>query len=174
VVQINRQPAQLADLQPGQRVRVLVETDNGRRAALAIAARGPLPFQAKSSPAPLDPNAVSGTLQRVALSDREIVVVGRGSNGQESETTFAVPDNAAISRDGKPIKLDDLKEGEHVSVRSEQRDGKMSAAAIQAGGSAVAQDAGKNSRIERIRRFLQTADYFLKQLSEQENGNSKP
>lgn len=178
-IEVGHQPATVADLRPGTRVRVLYEARDGRRFALAIAARAPLgvviaakPGAAAASTAPADPNATVGSLQRVALSDREIVVVGPAKAGLEEETTFVVPESAAVTRDGKSVKLEDLKEGEHVSVRGEKKDGKMVASAV-AAGAPPASDPARTSRVERIRRFLQTADYFLQQISEGQGGPQK-
>lgn len=172
-IEVGHQPATPADLRPGARVRVLYELRDGRRLALAVTVRAPLglsvtaakPGAPAAPAAPADPNAAVGTLQRVALTDREIVVVGPAQAGLEEETTFIVPETATIMRDGRPVKLEDLKEGERVSVRGEKRDGKLVASAITVGMAPLA-DPSRMSRVERIRRILQTADYILQRISE--------
>ena len=69
---------------------------------------------------------MTGVLQRVALTDREIVVIGPGAKGEpELESILTVPEDARITKDAKPAKLEDLKEGERVVVRTEKRGDKM-------------------------------------------------
>jgi Cu/Ag efflux protein CusF len=189
-IQLGHDAGHVADLKPGDRVRVFYEHRDGQRIAVSVSTRGlgklplenlgkllqqepPISAPANSPAAATDPGAVTGTLQRVALSDREIVVVGPGAGGQEAETTFAVPESTAIVKDGKPLKLEDLKEGERVAVKGEKKNGKMTAQAIQVGTGPMAQEPAKNSRVEKLRRLLQMADYFLQQMSEQ-NGGPKP
>ena len=75
---------------------------------------------------PEDANAIRGVLQRVAVTDREIVTVGPNSKGEEEvETTISVPQSASITRDGQPIKFEDLKEGQSVIVHADSRNGKI-------------------------------------------------
>jgi hypothetical protein len=112
-------------------------------------------------------------LIRVALTDREIVVIGPGPGGEaETETTLMVPEEARISRGEKAVQLEDLKEGERVVVKTEKRDGKWAAVSIQAGGPA-APAAARGRRIERVRQILRMVDGFLEQLAEQ-RGHSDP
>ena len=96
-------------------------------------------------------------MQRVALTDREIVVIGGDG---KSETTFSVPESAKIVKNDKSVKLDDLKEGDKVAVVGEKRDGKRLASTIQVGGSGVPAGADK-SRVARLRSILQMVDQFL-------------
>jgi 3-dehydroquinate synthase class II len=189
-IQLGHDAGNVADLKPGDRVRVFYENRDSRRVAVSVSTRGlgklplenlgkllqqepPLNAPANAPAVPMDPGAATGTLQRVALSDREIVVVGPGPGGQEAETTFAVPESTAIVKDGKPLKLEDLKEGERVTVKGEKQHGKVTAQAIQVGAGPIAQESAKNPRVEKLRRLLQMADYFLQQMSEQ-NAGPKP
>jgi hypothetical protein len=163
---VDRKPGTSADLRPGARVRVLYEMRDGKRVALAITAHG---GTKPSGPAamPTDDKTVAGKLIRVALTDREIVVLTPGPR-EEIETTLTVPENAEIKMDQTAIKLEDLKEGERVVVRTDKRDGKLIATSILVGGVAPAGD----RRIERLRQLLKLADELL-QKAEQER-NRKP
>jgi hypothetical protein len=163
---VDRKPATVADLRPNARVRVLYEMRDGKRVALGITAHG---GAKPSSPAamPADDKTVIGKLIRVALTDREIVILSPGPR-EEIETTLAVPENAEIKKDQKAIKLEDLKEGERVAVRTDKRDGKLIAMSIQVGGVAPTGD----RKIERLRQLLKLADELL-QKAEQEC-NRKP
>lgn len=139
---IGGQPAKLSDLSPGRRVRVAFEMRDGKPTAQVIRSLGlnllqPQPA-APQPTAPKEGEGVAGTLQRVASTDREIVVIGPGAKGAETETTIAVPEEAAITRAGKKITLDDLKEGETVTVKTESQKGKLTAASIQVGQAAPA------------------------------------
>jgi hypothetical protein len=163
---VDRKPATIADLQPGARVRVLCEMREGKLLALGITAHGGVK-PASPVAMPADGNTVSGKLIRVALTDREIVVLSPGPR-EEIETTLAVPDTAEIKKDQKAIQLEDLKEGERVVVRTDKRDGKLIATSIQVGGVAPTGD----RKIERLRQLLKLADELL-QKAEQEC-NRKP
>src|SRR5262249_40040689 len=89
-VLFGRQAGQLSDLAVGKRVRVGLETPTGQAVALVIHALGAKP--APGAPVTSDANTVSGVLRRVALTEREIVVISPGPGG-EKETALAVPDN---------------------------------------------------------------------------------
>jgi hypothetical protein len=151
---IGRKPAKLTDLVTGKRARVFFEAQGKDRVAIRISmadgsalgevlrnltgglqSSEPAPPQAiESKKLPSDLSSVSGTLQRVARTDREIVVVSPGpSKNSEVETTFLVPENAKISRGQKALQLKDLREGEQVVVTGEKRDGKLTAKAIEVG-----------------------------------------
>jgi Cu/Ag efflux protein CusF len=194
---LGREPAKLEDLQTGDRVRVYYENRNNQRTALSITdlsllprlpagntppERGPAPnAPAEKAPAgnatvppPLGPNTIAGRLVRVGLTEKEIVVVSPGAQGaKEAESTLLIPPDVKISKDQKPLKLEELKEGEAVTVRTEKRDGHLVAAEIQTGGAATAAmptpppAPPPNQRIEKIRQALKIADWFLQQLQEQ-------
>src|SRR5262249_52953268 len=148
--------------QPGDRVRLHYENRNNQRVALSITdlsllprlpaggnagpERVPAPAPAEKAPAgnaappsPLPANTIAGRLARVGLTEKEIVVLAPGAQGtKETETTLLIPANVKISKDQKPLKLEELKEGEQVTVRTEKRDGHLVAAEIQTGGTASA------------------------------------
>jgi hypothetical protein len=188
-IQLGREPGKLEDLQAGDRVRLFFENRNNQRVALSIT---DLSFRPKAGlggsapadnapnqpPAPaagpnpaLGSNAIAGRLIRVGLTEREIVLLSQGSQGgKEAETTLLVPSDVKITRDQKLVKLEDLKPGEQVTVRTEKREGHMVAAAIQSGGSVTAtapSPPSENRRIERIRQVLKLADWILQQVEEQ-------
>jgi hypothetical protein len=170
-IQVGRQPAAFGDLQPGQTVRILYEVQDGRRVALGIAAHGiakkPV---APSGEAVVDPNGIRGALVRVAVSDREIVVMV-GVGGSEKEMTFQVAEPCKITKDGKPMAFDALKEGERVAVTVEKREGKDWAVAIQVGDKAAGSALAGHSRVEKLRQILKMADAFLEQLENQGGKN---
>ncbi|HZV07075.1 MAG TPA: hypothetical protein VE999_18480 [Gemmataceae bacterium] len=169
---IGSQPATLNNLAPGRRIRVVFQPRDGKPVAQVIRAFGLILAQpqpaARPPAAPKEGEGVAGTLQRVASTDREIVVIGPGAKGEETETTIAVPEETAITRDGKKINFDDLKEGETVAVKTESRKGKLTAVSIRVGQAAAAQPAGPPRRnlIPRLRQALQMADELLRELEE--------
>jgi Cu/Ag efflux protein CusF len=186
-----REPAKLEDLQTGDRVRVYYENRNNRRTALSITDTSlrPKPTPAEGAPAaspparnspagnapaapPVGPDIVAGRLARVGLTEKEIVVVSPGAQGaKETESTLLIPADVKISKDQKPLKLEELKEGEQVTVRTQKRDGHLVAAEIQSGGTATAATptpaSPPSQRIEKIRQALKIADWFLQQMEEQ-------
>jgi hypothetical protein len=192
---LGREPAKLEDLQVGDRVRLLYENRERQRVAISITDLSLLPKLAElgnaltpsappgSPPAPmapggnapaapaLGPNMIAGRLARVGLTEKEIVLISPGGQGaKETETTLLIPSDVKISKDQKPLKLEDLKEGEQVTVRTQKREGHLVAAEIQAGGPATAAMPApppENRRIEKIRQVLKMADWFLQQLEEQ-------
>ena len=160
-VLFGREAGELADLSVGKRVRVTYEMRGDKPVALVIRAFGARP----SRPEPkADADAVTGVLQRVAPTDREIVVIGPGRRGPETETTITVPEKVRIVRGDKAVSFEALKEGEQVAVRAEKRDGKLTAVSIQVGAAAAAPEESKT--IPRIRRALQLVDQIL-QMAEQ-------
>ncbi|MGH7168931.1 MAG: hypothetical protein ACRELG_01460 [Gemmataceae bacterium] len=170
---IGGQSATLKDLTPGRRIRVVFEPRGGKPVAQVIRSFGlnllQPPPAAKPAAAAKEGEGVAGTLQRIGLADSEIVVVGPGAKGAETETIIAVPEKAAITRDGKKITLDDLKEGEAVTVKTESRKGKLTAVSIQVGQAAAARPAATPRRnlIPRLRQALKIADELLREMEEQ-------
>jgi hypothetical protein len=155
-----------ADLSEGRRARVEFESRDGRPVALAIHVVGAAPARRAAALPPGD--GLAGVLRRVARTDREIVVIGPGDKGPETETTVAVPEAAKILKDGKPAAFDDLKENEMVRVQVERREGKLIAVQVQVGqvaqvGVAVA-PAQQQDAIPKIRRVLQMLDKVLEQM----------
>jgi len=187
-IQVGREPAKLEDLQAGDRVRLLFENRNNQRVALTIndlslrrllqpgeATAGnapPPPVPVPQTPA-AGPNTVSGRLIRVGVTEREIIVL-TAQGGKETELTLLVPANAKIAHDEKPLKLEELKAGQQVTIRTEKRDGHLTAADIQSGSQTTAampasaeNKPAENRRIEKLRQALKVADWILQQLDEQ-------
>jgi len=168
------QPAKLNDLIPGRRVRVVFEIQHGKPIAQVIRSLGlNLGRTQRAVPQPAtekEGEGLSGTLQRVSSLDREIVLIRSGAKGADAETTIAVPEETAITRDGKKITLEDLKEGETVTVKTETQKGKLMAVSVQAGKSAPEQSTAAPPRrnlIPRLRQALQRADEMLREIEEQ-------
>jgi hypothetical protein len=164
------QPGKLGDLDAGRRVRVDFEFSDGRRVVVAVHVLGgprPTPVVVEGTPgapapAPGPGDGLTGVLRRVGYSDREIVLVGPGPKGAETETTIAVPASARIMKDGKDATLDDLKEGEAAAVRADMKDGRLTAASIQVGPGATAQADKPGSKvIPRVRMILKVVDQVL-------------
>lgn len=167
---VERKVAALTDVQPGKRVRVVFEMENGQRVARMVnvnpllplvrealpllqqaipqlnnvplggaqqpgpAAAMPAPLTALPAPAPIPATGFQGTLRRISPSDREIVVIEPAPRGGRSrEATYIVPDDTRMTRDGKPISFDDLREGESVTVTFESLGNRLFAKTIQAG-----------------------------------------
>lgn len=154
-------PAALEDLVSGRRALIRYEDRGGRSVARVVRVRGPLPALALR-PLRAAGNAVAGKLLRVARTDREVVVGGMGPKG-ETETTVAVPEKVRITRNGKALTLDDLKEGELVTIRVEKRAGQLTAMSIQVGVAAAMTSPGE--RIQRVRRVLKVIDTLLEQAA---------
>ena len=129
-------------------------------------------------PAPLkgEPGAITGVLRRVAITDREIVVVNASAkSGQEIETTILVPDATKILREQKSIRFQDLKEGDQVAVNAEKKGRKLLARSIQVGTVAGAMAPPQpnaapnaNERIQRIREILKIVDGILQRMDERD------
>jgi hypothetical protein len=211
-VTIGTNPANLTDIVPGKRVRVSVEMRDGKATVTSIhvvdilgtlqnlqqalpGLQGLPATPAPPTPAAAPPNvpmptpvadSVAGTLRRVAVTEREIIVASKGEGGREQYIVLPVPADGRISRDGKPVPLDDLKEGEAALVKTERRDGKLSAVSIEVGqaGQAGAKvdsssspivpvgssSPASSSRIGQLRRALQMIDLLLEQLEKQREG----
>jgi cold shock CspA family protein len=183
LVLFGSEKASAADLQPGRHVRVEFQEDrDGNRLARVVHASGrrPAPATAAPGPAPATPAAdvVSGVLQRVSRADREIVVIGPGPKGPETETTLAVPESTKVVREGNSASLEALKEGDAVVVRVEKRDGKSTAVEVQAGPgatlSANSQPSERSKAIPRLRQVLHIADEVLRRLDPEGGEPKKP
>jgi hypothetical protein len=165
-VLFGREAGTPSDLSPGQRVRVDYVERDGKAVARAIRVTG---ARAAPTPGPApkpDDKAVSGVLRRVAVTDREIVVIGPGAKGAETETTIQVPETAKIVKGGKATALEDLKEGDPARVEVDRRDGKMQATSVQVGPEVARPAAPKSQLIPRLRLALQIVDQILKQLED--------
>jgi hypothetical protein len=177
-IRIGKQAAGFADLVLGKRVRIVYEERDGRRVAdviqiVSLPMLLPPPPGPPSGPMPPvsnDPNAISGLLRRVSVTEGEIVVVSSAPGERlEKETVIAVGDHARILRDGKPVPLEDLKENEPVVVRVEKKDGKIIARSIEVGAvSNVPPPSSQppGNRVEKVRRILQMIDGYLQMIGE--------
>jgi hypothetical protein len=152
-VMFGREEGELADLKPGRRVRVFFDTEDGRRTVTMVQVVGPKPADAG------DDKTITGTVERLAAKERQLVITGRvGKRGSEGEITLELPEGVKITRAGKPVKLEVLKEGTRVRIRHENRDGKVVAESIQV------VDDSEDSFIKRVRRALQLADLMLRMV----------
>jgi hypothetical protein len=106
---------------------------------------------------------VTGVLQRVAQTDREIVVIGPGARGPETETTIAVTEGTKILNGDKALTFEALKEGAKVTVQTEKRDGRLAAVSIQLGAAPAAQKEPSDV-IPRLRLLLRIADQLLERM----------
>lgn len=177
---IGGQPATLNDLAPNRLIRIVFEKRDGKPVAQVIRSFGlnlaqPQPPARPVAP-PKDGEGVAGTLQRISSAESEIVVIGNGPKGANTETTISVGDKTAILRDGKKIALEELKEGETVTVKAESLKGKLTALSIQTGAAVpaapAAQPAGPPRRelIPRLRQAMKMADELLREM-EDRNGS---
>jgi hypothetical protein len=153
----------LSDLAVGRRARIAAEQQEGRSLAKVIHVVGARPAAPATRP---DGNAVTGVLQRVAQTDREIVVIGPGARGPETETTISVPEAAKILNGDKAMPFEELKEGVKVTVQVEKRDGRLVAVTVQAGAGAAA-PAGQSNVIPRLRMLLWLADQVLDRIEKE-------
>jgi len=163
-VHFGRQEAMVADLKPGARAVILYDTNNGRRIARRITVRGALP---KAEPVKVDPNVVAGTVARLAITERELVVAGPGPQGTKTETLLMVPENASITRAKKAVKLDDIRAGETVVARTARRDGKTVVESLEVG--VPARTAESAPRIEQARTVLRLVDFFLQRMGQRKD-----
>ena len=179
VIQNGQEPAQVSDLMPGKRVRVFYERQDGQRLALRITMPGGALAEALKQAPPAEPakagpndaNTVSGTLRRLALTDREIVVVRANPAGRtDIETTIFVPESAKIDKDGKAIRLEELKEGLQVTVKVEKDHKEVVAKSIQVGAVVASQKMDRPSErgdgIDKARRVLKLLQALLDNIDQ--------
>jgi hypothetical protein len=169
------EPGKVTDLPTGRMARVAYEDQGGKPVARVI--RIPLPLGVVRGATPPAPppaaetpagDSVSGTLLRVGVTDRELVVVGPGRKGAETETTIAVPEDVPITRDGKKIGLDNLKEGDGVSVQVERKGSQVKARSVQVGKAPPAPAAMRTDKVvPRVRQVLKIVDQILQQIEQQ-------
>jgi Cu/Ag efflux protein CusF len=166
-VMFGDQAGTLSDLEVGRRVRVQYDVADGRQVAQAIRVLGgPRPAAPTATvppPVPAAGDGLTGVLRHVGYSDREVVVIGPGPKGADTETTVAVPETARITKNGKEATLDDLKEGDSAAVQVETKDGRPSALSIVVGPGAapVQSDRPASKVIPRLRLLLKVADQVL-------------
>ena len=168
-VMFGDQPGTLADLEVGRRVRVEYEANGDHLVAQAIhvlgGARPAVPTVALP---PANGDALSGVLRRVGYSDREVVVIGPGAKGPATETSVDVPESARIERNGKAATLDDLKEGDAVTVQVEKKDGRESALSIQVGAAPAAAAKPASKVIPKVRIILKVVDQVLQSMEDRD------
>jgi hypothetical protein len=152
----------LTDLETGRVARVSYERDKaGMPVAEVIRVVGRKPRgTGDRAEAEKGGPRVRGVLRRVALTDRELVVIGPGEKGPKTETTIAVPEKAPVLRDGKPIAFDELREEEKVAVEVKTDDGKKVAVTVYVGAE-VRKGRDRVEMIRKIRQGLQAADFIL-------------
>lgn len=172
---LGQQAVPLKDVPVGKRVQVTFETRDGKRVAASIHVNNLLGgLMPRDTPAPAaaaapanDANALTGKLRRVAYTEREIVVATPGAGDKENYTALPVASDAKITRDDKAIKFDDLKEDETAVVRTEMRNGKKVATAVQVGKVTV-EKADEPSNITRLRQALKIVDALLEMAENRE------
>jgi hypothetical protein len=168
---IGTKPGAFADLAAGKRARIEYEVRDGMpvaRSIKVVSLQIELPPPAPVGPSAVnDANTVSGTLRRVAQTEREIVVIGAA----EKETTIAVPDNVQVVRGQKLIHFEDLHEGESAVVHTERQDGRLAAKSIEAGTLVSANPPNRDRRIERLRQILKTIDGLLEMAEKRRSDN---
>jgi hypothetical protein len=163
----------VTDLARDQTLRITYETKDGALIATTIHVNGSRPAAAKE---PVKSDTVAGLLRRVAYTEREIIVASPGDKGKETYTTLPVPEEARITRDGKKIAFDDLKEEERCSVTIEVRDGKKLAIRITigaGGGAEMPANPEQPSKIARARMLLKLADAILEMIEKRQKKDDK-
>jgi hypothetical protein len=180
-IYFGREMGEPSDLVPGKRVRVVV--DGPRAVSVQVLGlrrpRGEVrPGGGDPTPAPKpDANTVTGMLRRVSYAEREVVVIGPGAQGPETETIVSVPKDVRVVKDGKPIAFDDLKDGQPASIQTEKRDGKLLAKSIQVGTGVAAVAPAMpepGTRLARLRRLLQIADRILEMAEGMSEESPRP
>jgi hypothetical protein len=167
-VSVGNQAATPADLAVGRRARVVYEDRDGKKVATSIRVLGLLRAANRPAPAaPADANTVTGTLLRVAPTEREVVVVGPGPKGPETETTVTVPEGVKILKGDKALTIEVLKEGEQVTVKVDRRGGRPVAVSVHVGPLPAGAAAERPNVIPRLRMALQIADQILQQMDRQ-------
>jgi hypothetical protein len=155
-------PGNLSDLAVGKRVRVSVETRDGKNIATVIYPFGLKPASVTRG----EDKPGTGTLRAIAAADKKLTVASRGKDGKETETTYSIPDSAKITRSDKTIKLDELKTGERVTIDTEKKGDQTIVAAVQV----LPPDP---SDIQKVRGILKEIDFAL-QLLELRQATKKP
>lgn len=170
--------AALKDVPVGKNVQISYESQDGKKIAMLVritaikpAEPAGKPMETGPKPRAVDANALTGKLRRVALTEREIVLAMPGAGDKESYISLPVTADAKITRDDKAIKFDDLKEEETAVVKTEMRDGRKVAVALQTGKVSVESmesSPDEPSRIARIRQILKIADTLLELAEKQD------
>jgi hypothetical protein len=167
-VLFGRESGALSDLAPGKRIRVVFDGPGRRVLSLHLFGFRPARKETVSPPRISAASTVSGLLMRVSYAERELVVIGPGSAGPETETIIHVPKEPRVSQDGKLIPFEDLKDGREAKIQVEKQGNRLLARDIQVG--APVPETPAEGRIARIRRILRVADRLL-ELAEGMSGN---
>jgi len=170
-VRFGREDGSLTELNPGRRIRVRFDRQGDARRALEVRVLGIRPPRRDAALAASTRDSVAGVLQRVSYAEREVVLIGPGAQGPETETILAVPKDVRVTQDGKAIPYDDLKDGRQAVVRTEKRDGTLLAKSIQVG-APVPEEAERGNRLARLRRLLKLADQVL-EMAEDLSGEGR-
>lgn len=172
-VTVGQQQADLASLQPGDRVTVWFDSHDRKHVATRIRTLGLRLWVANAAKGGSPENMVAGTLARLDAKDREITIMSPDPSGEgQSEVKLKVDESAHVSRDQKPASLEDLKEGDHILVRTNDGAEKQTALEIQAGKFSLPADVPA-SRRERLRQIFEAADRLLQQMSGQPNPDKR-
>ncbi len=137
--QVGRSPGRLSDVVVGKRLRIDLEEKDGKLFARSIQVvqilplTPPTPPDAGHTPPPATREGVTGELRRVGYTDREVVVIGPGNKGPQTETILKVPDDVKVFQDGKPLPFEELPYGVLATIQTGQEKGKATARVIQVG-----------------------------------------
>jgi hypothetical protein len=152
LIMVGRKPADPANLQPGQRVRVFYEMDNDRRVIAAIHIRGGRVIKGED-------RGIAGTVRTFLPRERKLVIQTRGPEGMKNMTLELAP-KFTVTADGQTVEASELKKGVHVRVVPENQDGKMVVNTIQL----VEEEPGF---ISKMRQALKVADLLLQMAEKQ-------
>jgi Cu/Ag efflux protein CusF len=158
-VRFGDEDGKLGDLDVGRRVVVTFDEQDGKKTALVIRAFGAKPEGKTVGAVAGD----GGVVRLVSLTEREIVVTSGPESGGEKETVYSIPKDAKIVRNDKAITLDEIKEGEKVTVEADRRDGKEVARTVYVGAAPVAKKADRKAELMKwAQRFMQMTEQMRK------------
>jgi hypothetical protein len=151
-VKVDRKTVQPDRLNEGDRVLVRYEERNRKRIADFIRVRGAARVRNRSK------MVIVGNVKRVAPRQGEMTILGRrrGQRGRRTEITVQVPKGVSIQRQGKPLRLDQLKPGARVRVQEVKRNGKWLVKSVEV--------VDAKAVIHGMRKGLQIADTILRFL----------
>jgi hypothetical protein len=152
------------------------------------------PAAAPGAPAapPAAKDVVTGRVVRVSGKERLLVIRAAGA---DRDTTIVVPARVAISKGEDLVELTGLKEGDTVTIKTQKKDGKLTAVSVEVGPARAARkgqaaddpDAvpavpprrNRPRTISRLREILMMVDQALQQMEKdqgpaQDNDNEGP